>query len=226
MMPFAVYEKFPVRRPEGFYVVGNIGIACILYVRNARHRPELIGSLRLDGKIHPDFQDCSDVLGRDGTSFEEMAREWQTKKPYRMISWVGWPTDEPGPVKLEAREEKFIRFTFREPVMYGRNEYAKDISGYFGFEDGSQHPKLPTTLPVPSLIFQGPLHPQLRPEIVSGVVKMTVRVGTRDVPVPVTKIRRTRRTSQEAWSASQRPQDLYFDPLMDAVVPEPSAKVK
>lgn len=213
LLPVCVYSRETF--PGAAVVFENRGISLIVHLKS-NSRSVLIGGIELDGKQNLTINEWGKYGRKDGQLLEEFEKDFDEKKPYCFISWTGWITDSRVPIKLEPHEERYIRFTFLEPALADR--MFRESSGYIGF-DSVREMKLPIKIkydPEWQDFFKyrirddhkGVEPVDVREEIKNGLLKLSLRVGTRNVKIPSLKIKGFKKISEKEWN--QLPAEYLF----------------
>ena len=138
-------------------------------------------------------------------------------KPYMRISWVGWISDQKGPLKVEPAEERFLKITFAEPILsWGVSQYSRRQSDYISYDGKGKPSKYVNHHPAIQwffkIIFKGKHHnlQDIRDEVKNGLIKIEVRFGTKSKNVDRDKIIDLKYITKEAWD-DYPARKIYFD---------------
>ncbi len=216
LVPVYVYSREEAPHISGGKItITKKGIFVIARIQNGTRSASTSG-IDIAGKIYLPFADY-DWYGDfpEGTTYPEIAQDFSRRKPYVIISWTGWPSDQNAPVRLAAHEERFIRFTIRE-LRSGEWPRIVPLGDYLGFDDGTKMPKRKVYLPETKFLFKyelmRSLAHDLRDEVKNGLVKFRLRLGAKRILVPSSKILGFRRVTKRQWDELPA-QTIYFREL-------------
>ena len=85
------------------------GVSLIVRLQNNGSKPAYVGGSTISGKIyllHNDYWPLVRMSG-DTRPGEEIKLEFRHRKPYYLVSWSGWISDQKGPLRVEPGEERF-----------------------------------------------------------------------------------------------------------------------
>lgn len=195
------------------------GVATIIRVRGT-HGTTFINELDLIGKKFLSSENGDDgcymeYYHKNKASRQEIDKHFQTKKPYVFISLKGWPKESSSELKLEANQERYIKFIFLEPksFYYARN-LPHEPCAYVGFNDGT---KKPITFEYPDFFYLFKMNLNIvkdseghgvhlwrpydiRDEIKNGEINFTIKFGSDQLRIAPSKIRAYRRIRKEDWT--------------------------
>jgi hypothetical protein len=211
--------------PVGVWTTANpdnrpalYGVSLIVRLQNNGSKPAYVGGATISGKIYlsySEYQSRTHMAG-DAKPSEEIELEFRHRRPYYLISWSGWISDQKGPLRVEPGEERFVRFTFNDPINSGNVAwFSGSIVDHIGFEDTSKPPKRIIHTPgiqyffkdTPGKLFR---HARdLRDEVKNGLVKIEVQVGPKSKIIEPSKLIR-RVVTKAAWD-NYPTRKIYFD---------------
>jgi hypothetical protein len=190
------------------------GLSFIARVRGGKEIA-FVGGIDLSGKVHLTPEEyIGYVPYPNGTPMENIDADYVKHKPYRVISWTGWPSDKRGAVKVEPGEEKFIRLTIVE-AKPGSGLWFRPgpLSNYVGYDDGTRDPKWIDEFAEPRCFFYGAQGPSLafgiREDFKNGTARIQVRVGPLTLAVPPSRLLGFRFVPKRDWDADAA-EDIYF----------------
>lgn len=212
--PVAVYTYLDPDTNQEYY-----GVSLIVRLQNNGSKPAYVGGSTISGKIYLLYNDYWPLVRMAGDTRpgEEIKLEFGHRKPYYLVSWSGWICDQKGPLRVETGEERFVRFTFVDPISCGNvAKFSGSQVDYVGFEDISKPPKRISHDPVIQFFFKdtpGKLfhYPRdLRDEVKNGLVKIEVRVGSNSKIIEPSKLMGGRVVIKAAWDEYSA-RKIYFD---------------
>ena len=204
--PVAVYTYLDPDTNQKYY-----GVSLIVRLYNDKSKPAYVGGSTISGKIYLLYNDYWPLVRMAGDTRpnEEIKLEFSHRKPYYLVSWSGWICDQKGPLRVEPGEERFVRFTFVDPISCGNVTMFDGLKvDHVGFEDISKPPKRISHHPAIQLFFKdtpGKLfdYPRdLRDEVKNGLVKIEVRVGSNSKIIEPSKLIGVRVVKKASWDKS------------------------
>ena len=144
-----------------------------------------------------------------------MKYDYNRLKPYVTISWSGWLSKEKGAERIEPNEERFIKFNFAEaPLSWGASIYTGNPADYLGYDSIKTTPL--KRLHFPSVQFfckrdSNDRICELRDEVKNGLVKITIRFGTKAKQVELVKLQKFRIITKATWDEVDS-KKIYFIP--------------
>jgi hypothetical protein len=200
--------------------VGTIyGVSLIVRLQNNGSKPAYVGGSTISGKIYLSYNDYWPLV-RDAGDIrlgQEIKLEFMHRKPYYLVSWSGWIPDQKGPLRVEPGEERFVRFTFVDPISSGTvTVFSGSTVDHVGFEDINKPPKRIGHNPVIQFFFKdtpGKLfdYPRdLRDEVKNGLVKIEVLIGSKSKIIEPSKLTDGRVVTKAAWDKYPA-RKIYFD---------------
>jgi len=211
--PVAVWTK-----PKGVEAVRQ-GISSIIRVQNKGNKPAYVMGADIHGKVYLSFDEYWPICRQRGDTrpSEDIKSEFMGIKPYMRISWVGWISDQKGPLKVEPAEERFLKITFAEPILsWGVSQYSRRQSDYISYDGKGKPSKYVNHHPAIQwffkIIFKGKHHnlQDIRDEVKNGLIKIEVRFGTKSKNVDRDKIIDLKYITKEAWD-DYPARKIYFD---------------
>ena len=209
--PVAVWTK-----TQGSEAVSH-GISLIIRLQNKGNKPTYISGVDIHGKVYLSYDEYWPICrsnGYSGTS-EDLKSDFMSLKPYFLISWVGWFSDQKGPLRVEPAEERFIKITFAEPIlMLGVSSYSGGTQAdYVGYEGKGEAPKYVNHYPAIQWFFNFNRVRRLqdiKDEVKNGLIKFEVRLGTKSKSVDRDKIIGVKQIPKAAWD-EYAARKIYFD---------------
>ena len=191
------------------------GVSLIVRLQNNGSKPAYVGGATISGKIYLLYNEYWPVARMTGEAkpSKETELEFRHRKPYYLISW----SDQKGPLRVEPDEERFVRFTFVDPISSGNvTWFSGSRVDHIGFEDISKPPKRIMHVPgiqfffkdTPGKLFR--LARDLRDEVKNGLVKIEVQVGSKSKIIEPSKLIGRRELSTAVWDNSPA-RKIYFD---------------
>jgi hypothetical protein len=211
--PVAVWTKVDPDSNQVLY-----GVSLIVQLQNNGSKPAYVGGSTISGKIYLSYSEYRShaQMAGDAKPSEEIELEFRHRKPYYLISWSGWLSDQKGPLRVEPDEERFVRFTFNDPINSGNvSWFTGSPVDHVGFEAISKPPKRISHDPGIQFFFKdtpGKLfrHARdLRDEVKNGLVKIEVQVGSKSKIIDPSKLIR-RVVTKAAWD-NYPARKIYFD---------------
>ena len=196
------------------------GISLILRIQNKGNKPAYFTGADIYGKVYLSYDEYWPL--RRGNNYtgtnEGLESDFKKSKPFYLISWVGWISDQNVPLRIEPAEERFIKVTFSEPaqplsvVMFDGSQ-----SDYIGYEKNNAiAPKQINHNPASQWFFsftsvnKSPRFLGIKDEVKNGSVKIEARFGTRSKLVEINIINEAKYITKAAWDETN-PRKLYFD---------------
>lgn len=194
------------------------GISSIIRVQNKGNKPAYVIGADIHGKVYLSYDEYWPICRQrnDSRTGEDIKSEFMRLKPYILISWVGWISDQKGPLRIEPAEERFLKITFEEPNMsWGIYESKGPLSDYIGYDGKGESPKYVNHKPAMQWFFKSisknDHHIQdIRDEIKNGLIKIEVRLGTKSKYVDRDKIIDFKYITKAAWD-DYPARNIYFD---------------
>lgn len=195
------------------------GISLIVRVQNKGSKPAYLVGSDIHGKVYLSYDEYWPIYRQinDAGTNDEIKSDFNSRKPYRIISWVGWLTNQRGSLRIEPAEERFIKITFAETnLSWGVSSYSGPVHEYIGYEESGVQPKLVNHDPSIQWFFKilptkTSHYPQdIREEVKSGLVKVEIRSGTKTKLVDPEKIVDFKHVTKAAWDGYSA-RKIYFD---------------
>lgn len=213
-VPVAVYTCLDPNSNQEYY-----GVSLIVRLQNNGSKPAYVGGSTISGKIYLLYNEYSPLVRMAGDTRpnEEIELEFRHRKPYYLVSWSGWISDQKGPLRVEPDEERFVRFTFVDPISCGTvTVFSGSRVDHVGFEDINKPPKrISHNLVIqfffkdtPGKLFHYPR--DLRDEVKSGLVKIEVLIGSKSKIIEPSKLIGGRMVTKAAWD-NYPARKIYFD---------------
>ncbi len=191
------------------------GFSIIVRLRS-KGRSVLISGLEISGKQHMTFDEWFGItevskLGDKQGSFSaeymsQLEPVYFAKKPYYRVSWTGWIEDSRVPVKLEAHEERYIRFTVVEPTSATAGRIMSEK--YLGYDDDTRNPEVTQDHAEAWDFFErgtsttgyGWEPIKICNDIENGSIKLYLRAGATSIRIPHDKLKPFKKIRLEVWN--------------------------
>lgn len=194
------------------------GISLIVRIQNTGNKPAYVVGTDIQGRVNIGFEDYMyRFRPKNDSDAVAIEAEFERLKPYLLISWVGWPSDQKGPLRLEPDEERFIKFTFAEPYLsWGAFMYTGSLTDYVGYAGTGESPKSINHSPTIQHFFTRIAKSKnnhlndVRDEVKRGLIKIELRSGRMSESVDVHKIVDFKYITKSAWDTYSA-RKIYFD---------------
>lgn len=193
------------------------GISLIIRVQNKDNKPVYVSGADIHGKVYLSYNEYWPICRQRGDTRPggDIKSDFMSLKPYILISWVGWLSDQKGPLRVEPAEERFFKITFAEPILsWDVSSYSGHRSDYIGYDGKGGSPKYVNHNPAIQWFFNSKSqdhHLQdIKDEVKNGLIKIEVRFGTKSKCVDRDKIIDFKDITKAAWN-SYPARKIYFD---------------
>ena len=131
LTPVCVVDDFDVQFDDDSITFYNVGMYLVVELQNGNH-PSYISSIEITGRIPVQFNQY--LSCNIGMTIQDISKEYEASIPYFQISWVAWPYEQEGEIKLEKDECSILIFELWEPISSGQREigYLEPMNRYFG----------------------------------------------------------------------------------------------
>jgi hypothetical protein len=206
------------------------GLIAIVRAVNDGDNIRYIHSLRLEGEVGADVQSYVTAARLAGKSPDEATKEFQWRRPFRVIEWNSSPSVGSTTIPPHTGEH-FVLFrlvSFGDPASISNlslsptgeittgSVTAGDAYEYFGFRDTGQLPTLKTTVPsiTDVLLYseQGAdiiRRPTFRPDLTNDTLRFILELESERLAIPVSGIKELRATADRDFKGSDL-RDLFF----------------
>lgn len=191
------------------------GFSIIVRLRS-KGRITIITGLDISGKQRMTLDEWTAFDGKNSESLKDIEARYIQRKPFYRISWTGWMEDSRVPIKLEAHEERYIRFTVVEPHI-GAGGRTMD-GRYIGFDDGSRTPQAVRYHAEAWDFFIHGTSSEgfgwephgISNEIKDGEIRFYLRVGASTILIPPHMFRSLKKVRQKDWN-EKSVENLFHD---------------